>query len=198
MKPKPPCRFVVTVLVPDRVAILRDITTAVTDLGANIDGVSQTVVNGYFTVTLTAAFAAPVPRETVRQAILEKFAPDEASVDVIPHDARRTARPPVKGERYVVTITGTDRPGVLKTVTSLLAAKGVNIEDWQVGFDGPLVTHIGEITVPPLLDIKQFQDEFRQAMAALALSGCVQHENIFRATNEVGAVRMLLEGRAHA
>ena len=42
-------RYVVSVVVPDRVAILRDITSAVADLGGNIDGISQTVVQGYFT-----------------------------------------------------------------------------------------------------------------------------------------------------
>jgi predicted amino acid-binding ACT domain protein len=37
-------RYVLSVLVSDRVGILRDITAAVADLGANIDGISQTVV----------------------------------------------------------------------------------------------------------------------------------------------------------
>jgi glycine cleavage system transcriptional repressor len=187
-------RQVISVVVADRVAILRDITSAVTDLGASIDGISQTVVEGYFTVTLTAAFRQTQPADAIRAAILEKLPGSDTGVVVIPHDARRAARRPVKGDRYVVTITGTHQPGVLKAVTAFFAAKGVNIEDWHMGFDGATVTHIGEITVPALLDIKQFQDEFRQTLSAMGLSCGIQHENIFRATNEVGAIRKLLGG----
>jgi glycine cleavage system transcriptional repressor len=193
MKKPTPSRYVITVLVADRVAILRDITSAVTDMGANIDGISQTVVEGYFTVILTAAFPAAVSPDSVRNAILQNFAENEASVVVIPYDARRATRRPVRGDRYVVTLTGLDRLGILKTITGFLAEKGINIEDWHVDFGSGGVTQIGQITVPSLLDIKQLQDEFRQALAPLNLASCIQHENIFRATNEVGAIRSLLE-----
>jgi glycine cleavage system transcriptional repressor len=161
-------------------------------MGANIDGISQTVVEGYFTVILTAAFRAAVPPDDIRGAILRNFAGNEASVVVIPHDARRAARRPVRGDRYVVTITGRDQPGILKAVTAFLAEKGINIEDWHVDFGRAGVTQIGEITVPTLLDIKQLQDDFRQALAPLNLTSCIQHENIFRATNEVTAIRSML------
>lgn len=188
-------QYLIAVLVADRVAILRDITSAVADLGARVDGISQTVMEGYFTVTLAVSLDQPRQVERIRAAILEKFGENEAAVVVIPYDSRRAASRPVKGDRYVLSVTGNDRPGVLKEVTHFLAAKGVNIEDWQMGFNGAVVTHIGEITVPALLDIKQFQDEFRQVLSALSLSGGIQHENIFRVTNEVGAVRLLLGGQ---
>ena len=90
-------RYVISVLVSDRVGVLRDITSAVTGMGANIDGISQTVVEGYFTVILTATFDRPKPPEEVREAILENFRKDEASVVVRPHErkdpARRTVDP---------------------------------------------------------------------------------------------------------
>ena len=190
-------RYVISVLVADRVAILRDITSAVTDLGANIDGISQTVVEGYFTVILTATFPALVSADSVRNAIQANFGSHEASIVVIAYDTDRAARPPVHGERYVFTVTGRDRPGILKTITTFLADKGINIEDWQVHFSADGVTHIGEVTVPRVLDVKQLQDEFRPLMASLNLVSCVQHENIFRATNEVGAIRALLEEGTH-
>jgi len=191
-------RYVISVLVSDRVGVLRDITSAVTDLGANIDGISQTVVEGYFTVILTATFDKPSSPDKIRSAILENFRQDEASVAVRPHEKKGPPRRTVDGEGYVATITGKDRAGILKAVTSFLASKGINVEDWYVEFHGDYVTHIGEITVPRALDIKQIQEEFKQVVAPLGLRACFQHENIFRATNEVGPIKSLLGGRPYA
>lgn len=192
MKTQHKNRFVISVLIRDRVGILRDITTAVTNMGANIDGISQTVVEGYFTVTLTAAFERPRSPDEIRKSILENFVKDEISAVVRPHEGRPVAKQAVESDGYIVTLIGKDRPGILKAITTFMAAKCVNIEDWQVEFDGDNVTHIGEITVPAVLDIKQMQDEFRQLLAPMKLAGCIQNENIFRATNEIGPIKSLL------
>jgi predicted amino acid-binding ACT domain protein len=192
-------KLVISVLVADRVGILRDICTAAKDLDAEIHAISQTVVEGYFTVILTASFADPRSPEAVRAAILSRFSRDEASVAVREFTAPQAARGP-GGDRYIVTITGENAGGLLHRITGVLAQRAINIEDWYVAAEGRRVTHVGEITVPPLLDIKQVQDEFRQAFAGLSLRCAIQHENIFRVTNEVGAVRPLLlgAGRLHA
>ena len=192
-----PVRHVISVLISDRVGVLRDITSAVTALGGNIDGISQTVVQGYFTVILTASFSRPCDAETIRSAILKNFAPDEASVVVRPYERAGEAEPTVRGERYILTLNGNDRPGILKTVTSFLAEKGVNIEDWFVEFHAGHVVHVGEITLPAQLDIRQLQTELKRTASALGLESVLQHENIFRATNDIGPIRALLEGSAN-
>jgi predicted amino acid-binding ACT domain protein len=191
-------RYVVSVVVPDRVAILRDITTAITDMDANIDGISQTVVAGYFTALLTATFEDRPSADAVKAAIQDRFDNRSASIHVRSHDAPPASRRRVKGDRYVVIVTGVDRKGVLRAVTTFLAEHGINIEDWHVSFDPPRVTHVGEITVPAALDVKQLQDGFHDVLAALGLNGCVQHQNIFRVTNEVGAIKLLLREKPHA
>jgi predicted amino acid-binding ACT domain protein len=191
-------RYVVSVLVGDRVGILRDITSAVTDMDANIDGISQTVVEGYFTVILTAAFDEPVDPEAIRTAIAKNFARGEVSILVRPYVEREVARFNAPNDRYVLTITGLDRKGILKTVTAFLADKGINVEDWYVVFQGARVTHVGEISVPARLDIKQTQEEFQTLVSGMHMVSCIQHENIFRATNEIGPVKDLLVENPHA
>ena len=69
-------RYVLSVLIADRVGILSAITSGVTDLGANIEGISQTVVQGYFTVIMTVAFPQAVGEEAIRLAILNRFHKD--------------------------------------------------------------------------------------------------------------------------
>ena len=194
----PDKRFVISVLVADRVGVLRDIATALTDLDANIDGISQTVVAGYFTVIMTATFTGDRNPEAIRRAIMGTFRPDEASVVVRPHDPA-SATPTVRGgQKYIMTIAGPDHHGLLRKITELLAGKGINVEDWFVQFSGAHTTHIAEVTIPARLDLKQVQDELHQLLKPFGFTIGLQHENIFRATNEIGPITHLLKERAHA
>lgn len=186
-------RYAVSVLIADRVGILRDIASAVADLGGNIFGISQTVVAGNFTVALAAEFPAAVPPERVRDAIRTRFPPDQASVAV----RRHTAPPPAgvrhgDGDLFIVTLSGPDRPGILQAVTAFLADRGINIEDWRVVFGAHGVTQVGEVTMPRHLDLKQVQDDLRQTLKPLGQAASLQQVNIFRATNEIGPIKHLL------
>jgi glycine cleavage system transcriptional repressor len=188
-------RFVASVLVADRPGIMRDISGAVTALDGNIDDVSQTVVEGYFTVILTTSFEEPVEARQLQAAIERNFASGEASIAVRPF--RPVARPDalVSGKPYVLTVTGPDRKGIIKAITTLLADKGINIEDWACFREGTSVTYIGELTVPPSTDTKQIQEEFSRLLKDLGVQCSVQHMNIFRATNEIGPIKSLLGQR---
>jgi glycine cleavage system transcriptional repressor len=192
-----PIRYVMSILVSDRVGILRDITSAVTDAGGNIDGISQTVVSGFFTVILTASFAGEQDVVALRQSIEGNFKAGEVVVVVRPH---REGTPEVVsgGRRYMLTLMGTDRPGVLKTVTGFLADRGINIEDWDMQLFPEHVTHVAELRLPPELDLCCVGDELQQVVGELGLRATIQHENLFRATSEIGPIRSLLEGETDA
>lgn len=185
-------RHVISVLVPDRVGILKDVTTAVADMGGNIDGISQTVLEGFFTVILTARLPSALMPAEIERRLREHFRRGEASIMVRPHDAAPRAPDATPRARYVLTLAGEDRPALLKRVTGLLAGQDINIEDWYVIFQGARVTHIGEIAVPLRLDIKQLQGVLNDSLRPLGLACNVQHENIFRSINEVGPIRSLL------
>lgn len=184
-------RHVISVLIADRAGILRDITTALSSMGANIDGIRQTVVSGYFTVMMTATFRAPCPPEDVRRQMLHAFTENEAQITVVPYDAGKGI-PPIRGERYIMTLTGEDHAGIISAVTTFIAERGINIENWDVVFEGTRVTHVGELTVPHQLDIKQMQVEFRHLAEKLTLNAGIQHENIFRAISEIGPIKPLV------
>ena len=185
-------RFVISVLVTDRVGILRGITAAIADLRGNIDAISQTVVEGYFTVILTATFPEIADPAVVRDAIARRFGRDEVSVIVRPFEPAAAPRRAGPADRYVLTLWGREQPGILKAVTAYLAEKGINIEDLYFKITGERVVHIGELSIPRRLDLKQVQDELQRALAPMGLTACLQHENIFRATNEVMPIRDLL------
>jgi len=185
-------RFVVSVLVGDRAGILRDIATAISDMGAEIDGVSQTVVEGYFTVILTVSTTAGHVPDEIKAAIEERFGTDEAAIAVRPYGPGSPSRYTTEGDRYIVTLTGSRHLELFRSLTAFLASKDINIEDWYMARAGESVTHIGEVSVPHLLDIKQLHDELSDLAGEMDAKVHIQHENIFRATNDIGPIKSLL------
>ena len=96
------------------------------------------------------------------------------------------------GSRFIVTTRGEDKPGTIFAITSFLVDHGINIEDWLVEEDGGQVVYIAQIVIPEAVDFRMVQEKFREAMAQRSLVALLCHENIFRATNEIGPIKALL------
>ena len=56
---KPENHVVVSVLLPDRVGILRDVTRVILDFQGNIGGIRQSIVDGVFSLPCTVVLAQP-------------------------------------------------------------------------------------------------------------------------------------------
>ena len=197
-------RFLVTAVLPDRVGILRDVSGALFQAGANLTDLRQTVVGGVFTLVAIAEFPPEGPRvreaewldydvETRIQLAVRAALPDKvARVFAQPcaaHDA-----PPAAGERYVASVVGPDRPGRIHEIARIFADAGVNAEDWRHDFSDPEHTlTVGIVTVPPSCDVTALQKALADTLGPTGLATSLRHENIFRATNEVGPIRTLLD-----
>jgi hypothetical protein len=55
------------------------------------------------------------------------------------------------------------------------------------------VVYIAQVAVPEAADFRLLQEAFRDAMAPRGLTALLCHENIFRATNEIGPIKALIE-----
>ena len=77
-------RFLVTVALPDRVGILRDVTGALFSLGANFTDLRQTVVGGIFTLSAIAEFEASADPAALVSAVRAALPEQDACVDVRP------------------------------------------------------------------------------------------------------------------
>ncbi len=183
-------RFITSVLVPDRVGLLRDVTQGVFSLEGNIGRIRQTVVDGYFNLVFTSDHPEAVSPEALR-ALLSASLEPAAVVTVL--DCPETPPPVVPtGSRFVVMTRGGDKPGTIFAITSFLVGHGVNIEDWMVEEVEDEVVYIAQVAVPEAVDFRQIQESFRAAMAERGLTGMLCHENIFRATNEIGPIKSLI------
>jgi len=184
-------RFITSVLVPDRVGLLRDITQAVFALDGNIGSIRQTVIAGFFNLVFISEHPRQVSPETLR-ALLDSSLESEAVVTVLDQPGTQAKAVP-DGSRFVVMTRGEDKPGTILAITSFLVEHGVNIEDWMVEEeeDGKVV-YIAQVVVPEAADFRMIQETFRAAMAERGLTALLCHENIFRATNEIGPIKSLI------
>jgi predicted amino acid-binding ACT domain protein len=184
--------FAVSVTVPDRVGVLRDVTKAILELQGNLVDLRQVVVGGCFSLTCIATLPAGTDAEALRSAIDAQMAPDEAGILVRPYVP---APGPVvaRGARYVFTISGPDAPGRVFEASQFFVERGINIEDWQhIAATPGTAFNVGLVTIPDDLDLQRVQKEFVRRLTPLGLSARLLHENIFRATNEIGPIHALL------
>ena len=183
-------RHIIAVLLPDRVGALRDVTGVIVKLGGNIAGIRQTVVDGFFSLVFTVEHAAGITSETIRKELGATLEPEAA---ILVKDYTSQPSPPLaSGARYVAMTRGPDRAGTIHAISSFFVEHGINIEDWQVENEGADVIYTAQVALPGAVDFRQIQDAFRTRLAARGLSATICHENIFRATNEIGPIKGLL------
>lgn len=186
---------VVTVMASDRVGIIAEVTQAVSELGGNINELSQTVMRGYFTIILSVTFPTDMTHDRIRELIEQKGARGELLVSV--KDYVGSAQSALEGDRFILTTRGADQPGIIRQVTGYLAHKSINIEDCYAYVEGDGFVMILEVTIPHEWDVRQLQLDLESLGSEIGLSAHLQHENIFLATNEVRSVRAL-SGGGHA
>jgi glycine cleavage system transcriptional repressor len=183
-------RFITSVFAADRVGLLRDVTQAVFSLDGNIGSIRQTVVDGFFTLVFTSDYPEQVTAEALRGLVAASL---DAGAVVTVMDCPDVPQAVVpEGSHFIVTTRGEDKPGTIFAITSFLVEHGVNIEDWVVENDSGQVVYIAQVVIPDAVDFKMIQERFRAAMAERNLAGLLCHENIFRATNEIGPIKALL------
>ena len=183
---------IISVLTPDRVGILRDVTRLVFERGGNIAAIHQTIVHGFFNLILTAAFEPAVDHKALATDLITVLGAD-AAVTVHPFiEAPRTPLP--NGPTYVVTTHGADRPGTVYAISQFFVDHGINIIDWIVENDGDAIAYIAKVVLPAETQLRLLQSEFRAAMAQRGLRASICHSNIYRATSEMGAIHDLLPG----
>jgi glycine cleavage system transcriptional repressor len=182
--------YIVSVMARDRVGIVADVSRALTGLGGNITDLSQTVLRGYFTLIISVETPDAVSADQMQDAAAQAGGPGEFSVGVRPYEHVETSVPS-KTERFVLTTRGLDKPGIIARVTSYLAGQRINVEDFFAHVVAGDLLMILHVAVPSEMNIHQVQEDIESVGKEFGLTVHLQHENIFRVTNEVGAVRSL-------
>ncbi|NUT35522.1 MAG: ACT domain-containing protein [Hamadaea sp.] len=134
----------VTVLGHDRPGIVADVAGALAGLGANLTDSTMTRLRGHFAMTLICA--GELSPDEVEAALRPLAADGRLQVGVREVGADEAAE--VAGERYLLSVHGADRLGIVAAVTRALADAGGNITDLSTRLAGPLYVLIAEVELP--------------------------------------------------
>ncbi len=173
--------MVVSVMDQDRPGIVAEITEEVSRLGGNLKDLRQSVLSGWFTMILTVGFPVDVTVEQVEEAMA---AATSSRVSVALYEGPADA---VAGAslRYVLTSVAEDRVGLVAVVSRFCCDKSVNILDLASHVAGDQYTMMLLLDLSNIEDIHAFRSELAEFGRQNKLSLVLQHNDIFRATNEI-------------
>jgi glycine cleavage system regulatory protein len=117
--------LVLTVIGPDRTGLVEALAERVTAAGGNWEASHMTRLAGQFAGILLVS----VNRDRTDELVASLTALDSRGLHVVSRTAEAVAAP--SGKRMQLTLTGNDRPGIVRDVARLLTAQGVNIEELE-------------------------------------------------------------------
>lgn len=181
-----PKHYVISIMAKDRVGIIADVTLAIQGLGGNLADMSQTVLQGYFTMILIGSFPDDVTPAKAREALREVEGGDPFEIGMVETDERPPPELPVpKDNLYVLTAVGPDKIGLVAEVTGYLREKNINVADLSTTVDHGTYTMMLLLELPEGTDVARLKRGLQVAMEDVALSTELRHHAIFRVTNEI-------------
>jgi glycine cleavage system transcriptional repressor len=158
--------YAVSAVGADRPGIVAAVTSVFLDQGCNLEDTSMTILRGHFAMMLVVAAPDGLEQAALEAALAGPAADLELVVAVRTIDDDVPASP--EGDAWTVSVYGSDRPGIVHRVASLLADEGVNIVDLSTRVigdaDRPVYAMILEVTLPSGTDATDLQ----RRLAALA------------------------------
>jgi predicted amino acid-binding ACT domain protein len=180
--------FVISIISQDHIGIIYEVSKAIGELGGNIADVRQSVLCGYFTMILLAAFPAGVTQRSIERKLAEADANSESAIEAVVRkadDRALASGSSTPANAYVLTAMGHDRIGFVALITSFCVEHGINILDLSTTVsDGEYVM----ILVIDLNGCDCIADVRRDLQAFSQENGIrvvLQHYDIFRAINEI-------------
>lgn len=149
----------------DRPGIVAGITKVLFDLGCNLEDTSSTILRGHFCMMLIVA-TPPVVDAAVLEERLAPVGRDLAVV--ITARPVEPADPVVSVPTHLVSVYGSDHPGIVFRVCDWLARAGANVVDLTSRVIGskerPVYVLILEVSAPTGLDIESGLGELKDEL----------------------------------
>jgi glycine cleavage system transcriptional repressor len=183
-------QFVISIMSRDRVGIIYDVSSAISQMQGDIADLRQSVLRGYFTMILVASFPEDATEDTIRRRLdainREGVPPLEITVRQV-GDIGPAEDDAVLESAYVLTASGRDRIGFVATVSSFCAQNGINILDLSTAVDDGTYIMILLVDLSPC-NVGEIRHELWRFGQETGFNVVLQHYDIFKATQEVSIV----------
>ncbi|HXX67616.1 MAG TPA: ACT domain-containing protein [Polyangiaceae bacterium] len=156
--------LVLTLIGPDRPGLVGSVAAVVASQGGNWLESRMTRLGGQFAGILRAS----LPAQNVAGA-LRALSELEASGLRVVAQTEPPARPADRRTHMELEVLGVDRPGIVREISQLLAAAGVNVEELETGtrsapMSGEMLFEArARVDVPPGVDLTTLRAELDRA-----------------------------------
>ena len=189
-------QLVISVMSKDRPGIIADITGAILDLGGDLADLNQSVLGGYFTMILIAEFDDTVTAEDVFAGFshINSETRIEANIKEMDVDLA-IEKDKLPRETFVVTAQAINRKGLVKVMGDFFYSHNINVLDLVTTREKQRYTMIFQVDLSEIDSMKTLRNEIEELASKENLDLVLQHNDIFKATHEVGTP---LEEIAHS
>ena len=143
----------------DRPGIVAAVTGVLFHKGCNLKDCSMTILSRHFTMMLLVEGPDDLPAAALEAALAQAEAEFDLTVSV--RSLGEGASLVVEGEPYIVSVYGSDHPGIVYRIATVLADCSVNITDVNTRVigeeDEPVYAMLLEVTLPRSLDPEELE-----------------------------------------
>ena len=173
--------MVISVMDRDRPGIVAEVTEGISALGGNLSDLRESVLCGYFTMILVASFPTKRSMQEIKETLSKKTA---SHVSVTLHEGSFLHEQEAQNT-YVLSAVGRNRVGLVAQVSRFCCDRGVNVLDMASHVEGDQYTMMLQIDLTPIQSLEKFKADLSAFGITSDLHIALQHNDIFRATNEI-------------
>lgn len=173
--------MVISVMDRDRAGIVAEVTEGISSLGGNLADLRESVLCDYFTMILVADFPADITVSQVEDA-LSTGKSSRVSVEIATGPLENTA---ASDQIYILSAVAKDRVGLVAQVSRFCSDRGVNIVDLASHVEGDQYTMMLQLELSNIQSLDDFRAQLSEFGKTSGLNLVLQHNDIFRATNEI-------------
>lgn len=188
-------RYIISLTGANRVGILAAVTTALDELRGNLWEANISVMPPFCSILLTADFPEGRTADIVSDHIRDLCRPYAVEVRLSEPDGDGTAAAPaVSFGQYMLSVHGSDKPGMLRLLANKLSELGIDIHNVfaeRCEHDGTFAMEL-ELAVPASLDIAHIREQLAARCREVGLDETFQPASEFfarRGRNLRDAVR---------
>jgi len=168
--------FAVTLIAADRPGIVAGVSKVFYENNFNIEDSSSTLLQGFF----SAIFIVNCKEGRTAGDVKKLFGgfESETGVEVYVQPMADTVKKPA-GDHYVVSVYGSDKPGIVNNIAEYLAGKKINIMDLQTKVAGskasPIYIMVLEIIVEENASVAGWEDDLKKISRDLGTDVNIRH-----------------------
>lgn len=146
--------YALTFVSVDRPGIVAEVTKVLYEKGFNIEDSSSTLLRGFFSMILIVSHETSLSAEDIKNYFSDSCKKYDLSISVKPIEDMIS---PIKYDKtYIISVYGSDKPGIVYKIAKFLSEKRINIVDLQTKVAGkedrPLYIMVLEVNIPAGMD----------------------------------------------